>query len=407
MNLMFENSQQFLSEASVILAGSLNYAVTLQKVADLAKIQFSGWCSVFILQPDQTIEAAVTSHRDAALAEEGSAVHRVYPRNRPTSYGAHHAIHTRKSTLIKNITNEQLAEAAQDQEHYQMLVKKGFKSYISVPLIAHERVLGAITFITDERTFDEEDLKLAQELARRAASAIDNACLYEKAREVIASRDRLFCITSHELRNPLTALRSSLELARRTGERETLLKALDHATRSTDRLSRLVDDMFNLSQIKRSTLELNVSKTNVAGLIAELIDSHKAFVAGSQCELRIDVDPGLEGVWDRSRILQIFENLLTNALKYAAGKPIDIRAKSLDGNAIIEIADQGPGIPRELRDTIFDVFVRGNRDGKIAGLGMGLFIVKQLLMAHQGSIRIESGEGCGARFIICLPLQTQ
>jgi PAS domain S-box-containing protein len=265
---------------------------------------------------------------------------------------------------------------------------------------AHRAMLGVgavVVEVTERRRAEAERERLVAELAQ----AVD-------------ARDEFLAIASHELRTPLTSLRLHNErLLRRYAEfasghegREWLKERVEGIAEQGNRLQRLVGELLDVSRIASGQLHLSLEPVDLAAAIREvqrsLIDS--ADLAHSGCTLTVDLAPGVVGRWDRLRVEQIVQNLLSNALKYGAGKPVVVTTTTDGSTATLVVQDQGIGLAQADRDRIFGRFERAVSSQHYGGLGMGLFIVRQVVEAHGGSIEIQSQPDQGAKFIVRLPL---
>jgi PAS domain S-box-containing protein len=225
----------------------------------------------------------------------------------------------------------------------------------------------------------------------------------------VGMRDDFMSIASHELRTPLSALQLQLQSLERLIAKcqdplldERFARKLPAAVRQTDRLARLIDSLLDVSRIARGTLELQLEEFDLAEAVGDVVERFRDEAARAGSQLTVDLQPVL-GRWDRLRIEQIATNLLSNAIKYGAGKPIEIAVEPAGDDARISVSDHGIGIDREKVDRIFERFERAVSTRHYGGLGLGLYIVRQIAQAHEGSIHVESSPGRGARFTITLP----
>ncbi len=185
---------------------------------------------------------------------------------------------------------------------------------------------------------------------------------------------------------------------------ERLGKVVSESERQIDRLNRLVDELLDVSRINNGKLTLHFEELNLTELIADVINRFSANLAKVGCMVTF-VSPGpVLGSWDRLRIDQVLTNLLTNAAKYGPGKPVEVLLESEDGYARFTVRDQGIGIPFEHHSRIFERFERAVSSSHFGGLGLGLYIVRQILEAHGGTISVESQPGDGSSFSVTVPL---
>ena len=261
--------------------------------------------------------------------------------------------------------------------------------------------LGGISFdITDEKKTDKKMMKLLQ-------SEHDART---EAEHAIHGRDEFISIASHELKAPITAIKMKIQLLNRQLEKnledldsQKLMASMGKLDKDADRLIVLINRLLDITRIQAGKLELNLELVNLSDVIQGIIESHAPQLEASKCQVDTDIDMNIVGYWDRSRIEQVIVNLLTNAMKFGAQKPIKIIVKSEKGVAKISVKDCGKGIAPEFKEKIFERFERGDVSEGIQGLGLGLYIVRQILEAHRGHISVESVLGSGSTFIVELP----
>ncbi len=252
---------------------------------------------------------------------------------------------------------------------------------------------------------------IAEELARRAALAIDNAKLYRAAQDAIRTRDEFYSLAAHELKTPITAIKLVVNLIRLTLKKEEksvpsvdkFFKMLDNSNLQLNRLTQLVEDLLDVVKIREGKLSFNFEELNLSDAVKDVAERYFDALASVGCPLELKLQPMVIGVWDPHRIEQILINLISNVIKYAPGKPIKIES-SLEGEtARLIVQDFGPGISPEQQTKIFERYERSQEHKYVTGLGLGLFLVKQIVDGHHGTIRVESKKGSGSKFIVELP----
>lgn len=308
-----------------------------------------------------------------------------------------------------------LANISKNKNYQKLLLKDlSLKSYLSVSVLSRTgEVMGELIFgHYNENVFSSHSQMMAEGLAAQAAVAMDNARLYRSVQESVRARDEFLSIASHELKTPLTSLKLQSQLRNRKIEKgkassfdePNLKKMFDADAKQIERMTRLIDDMLDISRINTGKLSLQTETFDLTSLVKDLLDRYSGQINDYGSEVKLISSEEITGNWDRFRIEQVITNLLTNALRYGNKRPIMIELKQDGQFAIIKVIDQGIGIAKKNQDRIFERFERAISANDISGLGLGLFIVKQILEMHHGSIKVESALGKGSTFIVDLPL---
>lgn len=231
----------------------------------------------------------------------------------------------------------------------------------------------------------------------------------EVLRQAVKLRDEFLSVASHELRTPLTALGLQLETLRRLLEKRTegqdprVLAKVEAAFRQSQRLGTLIDGLLNVSRIIAGRIQLDLDVLDLADVVCDTVERLTDLAARAGCELRVLPGGGFHGRWDRSRLDQVVMNLLTNAIKYGAGHPIDIALAAVPEGVELRVQDHGIGIPEPDQARIFDRFERAVPSTHYGGFGLGLYIVREIVEAHGGTIHVRSAPGNGSTFIVRLP----
>ncbi|GAA5505793.1 PAS domain S-box protein [Novipirellula caenicola] len=404
-----EQTLRFLAESSKSLSTLVDYKSTLQKIASLSVPDFADWCTVDMLEAEGAVQRLAVAHADPSKVMLAEELHRRYPPDADAEYGVMKVLRTGEAELVPEIPDSLLQTAAQNDEHLAMLRQLSLASYMCVPLRVKEKVLGVVTFVGAEsgRRYSETDLAMAADLAHRAAIAIQNALLYQQVREADRRKDEFLAMLAHELRNPLAPIRSGLDLLAMdsAGHREIVELMQDQV----EHVVRLVDDLLDVSRIMRGKVELRKETVKLADLIKRSVHAVQSTVESRHQKLNVHVaaDPMHVHV-DPVRIVQVIENLLTNASKYMdSGGKIDLTVQRDENMAVITVRDTGVGIEKELLPQVFDLFTQSSRslDRSQGGLGIGLTLVQRLVEMHSGSVSAHSeGLGHGSTFVVHLPL---
>jgi signal transduction histidine kinase len=313
---------------------------------------------------------------------------------------------TGRPALMSDVDPEYVASVAQNEQHLEILRELGPRSMMAVPLQGRQGQLGTVLFISTDsmRRYGEEDLALAGDLGRRAA--LENARLYETARRATQLRDDVLGIVAHDLRSPLgTILMQATALGRREAPGSPPKKSLEMIERAAKRMSRLIQDLLDVTRMEAGQLGVERCGLPTRPFITECTEAQAILAAGASLSLDLELDADLPEVWaDRDRLLQVFENLIGNALKFTSpGGRIAVGAKPRGGEVLFWVRDTGPGIAPENVQHLFDRFWQA-RKGTKRGAGLGLPIVKGIVEAHGGRIWVESTVGEGSTFFFTIPV---
>src|SRR3984957_9112651 len=229
----------------------------------------------------------------------------------------------------------------------------------------------------------------------------------EQAEAAVRMRDEFLAIASHELRTPLSTLVLRLGLLERhavSGDMNPVQASVDRAKDQTERMRRLVDRLLDVSQLASGRLKLELEQGDLGEVVTEAVERFSEVASNAKCEIRLNAPSGICTLIDKFRLDEAIGNVISNAIKYGAGKPVSVELKAKDGKAMLVVQDRGIGIPEEDLTRVFGRFERTAVSHNYGGLGLGLYIAKQVIEEHKGSIKAESRSGGGARIVIELPL---
>jgi signal transduction histidine kinase len=277
-------------------------------------------------------------------------------------------------------------------------------SYMSVPLPGRVSLYGVLTFVAArERHYGATDLDLAGELAHRISIAIENAQLYHGAKEALQAREEFLSVAAHEIRGPITSLHLSIQALRKEPSPATMRKLLDVIERDDRQLIRLVDELLDITRIRSGRLHFDLEPVDLGEVTREVTTLLGPELARSGSSLSVATRGELVGFWDRTRLGQVVTNLVSNAVKYGLGKPIEVDARGETGTATLTVRDHGIGIEPRMRDRIFDPFARAVSARNYGGLGLGLYIVRSIVDGLGGHVVVESAPQHGSTFTVVLP----
>jgi PAS domain S-box-containing protein len=412
-------ANRLLAQVSDVLVDSLDVERTLAGVAQLVSRSLADYCTVHLLDAEGVLRCVEIAHADPVRAEAARRIEAEYPLPHDAPVGAPHAVRTGRSSLQPELAWERVEAAARDTEHLRLLRTIGLGSSIVVPLIARGRTLGALSLVQSEsgRRFDETDLATAEELARRAALAVDNARLYHEAAEARVRADEanraksdFLAVMSHELRTPLNAIGGYVDLLElgiygplAAGQRE----ALARVQQSTRHLLAVINEVLNYARLEAGGVRYELADTPVR----EVLGGVEALVAPQVREKGLaltveEVEPGLVTRADPEKLRQVLVNLLSNAIKFTApGGRIALSARRRHDEVAFAVADTGCGIAAEKLEAIFEPFVQvdARLTREQSGTGLGLAISRDLARGMGGDLTVESEIGVGSTFTLSLP----
>ena len=447
----------FLAEVSRCLSDSLDYEATLTTVAGMSLPYLDAWCIVDVLEPGGGVRRIAVVHPDPDKQEAARTLHTLYPPRAGDLIGAPRVIRTGRPEMVFDVPDAALVAAAHDEEHLEVLRRLGIRSYVIVPMVARGNVLGAMTFITAEhdRRFGDIDVVMAEDLARRAAMAVDNARLHaesveardaaeqalvevehaleeattaeehlrdarDAAEAALRTRDEFVSTMSHEVQTPLNAIIGYLELLEMdvSGTLEEAQRAyVQRAQESSRHLLRLVRDVLDFSKSETARLAVEHEEVGAAETARGALALVRPQASGRLLTL-VDDTAGAEGLrflGDEYRVRQILVNLLSNAVKFTpAGGRIRLECRPQPsragddgaGELLFVVSDSGEGVKSEDADRIFEPFVQGaaGLTRRHGGTGLGLPISRRLARLMGGDVTLERGTaGAGATFTLRLP----
>lgn len=402
----------FLAEAGRVLASSIEYEETFRRIARLAVPRIADWCTVDLLSEDRrSLTRVAVEHADPAKIALAQQLESQYPPDaaRPLLTKI---IQERRTIFYPEIPEDVLTAMTRDEEHLRLVRSLGLTSAIITPLVSADRVLGTIMLITaGDRRLTEDDVAIAEDLAGRAATAVQNAELYREAQEANRAKDDFLATVSHELRTPMTAVLGWAKLLRLEKDPAVIAEAAIAIERSASAQAQLIDDILDVARIRVGKLKMRFDDVNLADVVTNAVQTVRLSAEAKKVRLRVEMDRSVLPVrGDAQRLQQVVWNLLTNAIKFTPeGGRVDVSLEHDGRLARITVRDTGPGIPPDFLPHLFERFrqaetTQGRGHG---GLGLGLSIARYIVDAHEGTIVAQNAnDGTGATFTVELPLQT-
>lgn len=396
-----ERRSAFLAELSRELSASLDLQSMLQTFARLVAGSLADLCLVDLAENGTSTRIAL-AHADPDNEELWKELSPMDPDLPDSPLKA--ALESGNPQIATHVWEEMLDRFV-PAESLDQARRLGVRSWIVVPLRSRERTLGAATLVLTEpdQHFDSDDLELAMRVASRTALAMDNALLYLESQQNLRAREEILAIVSHDLRNPLTTIQMTASLLLESAE-EPIREDLEIVRSNARRMNRLIQDLLDVSTLDRGRqLSMSPEPLEVPSLLREACEMFRSQAAADGKELESRIETVSEFSADRDRLLQVFSNLIGNAMKFTRpGDRIMVRATPQNDQILFAVEDSGPGIPAEDVHRIFEPFWQARRTARL-GAGLGLTISKGIVEAHGGRIWAESEPGRGTTFFFTIP----
>ncbi len=416
-----EHASRFLAQAGAALAAQLDERAIAQHLAELCVPSLADWCFVDIADTDDAPKWEVQA--PAALWRAAHSGPHTLPVSAPgrfelsddeaaTPRGPWLALCAHHADKIESMTPGLLSTLTRRGAPLEALRGAPVQSLACLPLMARGRALGVLTLAvaSPEKQPGAVEMAMIEDLARHAASMMDNARLFHELQQANRTKDEFLAILSHELRTPLTAILGWVQLlgSGRLDE-ETRSRALQTIERNTRAQARMIEDLLDLSRIVTGKLRLEIAPLMMASVIEAAVEAIRPAAQAKGLEIFVSLQPDLELInGDAHRLQQAVSNLLSNAVKFTpAGGRVEVRAQQTEVMLEVAVSDSGQGIAPEFLPHVFDRFRQADSSStrRHGGLGLGLAIVRHVMELHGGSVRVFSeGQGRGSTFVLGLPL---
>lgn len=368
-----------------------------------------------IKREDRQVYKALSADEALSLLLEHEFAMAILDVQMPGMNGFELAEMMRGTEKTKNIPIVFVSAAGRELNYAFKGYESGAVDFLHKPLDIHAVKSKVNVFVELYRQSKAMKLQVeALEQSRREQELLLNRLQATQAEleQAVRMRDDFMSIVAHEVRTPLNGLiletqLRKMHLARDNAAAFTLDKMhamVDRDERQIQSLIRLIEDMLDVSRIRTGKLSIRPARFDLTQLVRNLLENFAPQVAAADSSIELFAEQPVEGHWDEFRIEQVVSNLLTNALRYGAKSPVDVRVYAEHGEARVEVRDRGIGISEDNQKRIFQQFERVTDKHAVAGLGLGLFISEQIVAAHGGTIEVESRIGEGALFRVCLPM---
>lgn len=401
-----EQRHRLLAQVGAELGSTLDYATMLHSLTHTAVRDFAQWCAILLLDNGGRLREVALAHSQQAQQNDLRAGLLDWPFDRtPLWQGKPPDTHT--------LFLPDLAIAGLTNSSWERLRVLGGPSLISTPLKLRNQFMGALVVASPlGRYYTAEDRILIEEIGSRAAMALEHAQLYHHTQTAVRVRDQFISIASHELRTPLTSMLGNLQLFQRRTQRTNMLHEREQQTLQTViaqtlRLNRLIGGLLDISRLQQDRLTIDMQTVDLCALAQQVVEELQPTLAHHTLSFQA-AERALAVEGDQLRLEQVIQNLLQNAVKYSpAGGMIELNLSQAGDRAIIKVSDQGIGIPRESLPHLFDRFYRApNAEAqKMSGMGIGLFVAREIVALHGGTIDANSTSGAGSTFTVSLPIK--
>ena len=394
---------ELLADAAGALAWAPDPAIALCRVAELAVPRLADWCAVDVLDRGTTYRRLAVAHGDPERQHDAAQLLGSWEPD-PRRGGVARVVRTGERQVATDAADPGALVLTDEHGQERLVADLGVAAYVSVPIRAEDRPLGALTLVaaSPRRRFAEADVALAETLARMAALTIAPARLGDELAAVSRWQDGVLAALSHELRTPLTAMMAWLQLIHHRTDAAETAHALDVIERNGRVLGGLIDELMDASHIVMGRLRLERRPVDLAAVVHRAASELSVGARDKGVSIDAQVDRVARVHGDRDRLAQIVVALLSNALKFTpAGGRVLVTLEAENGYVRLSVSDTGRGITPDLLPHVFDVF---RRDEQAPGLGLGLVVARGLVALHGGTVEARSeGAGRGATFVVRLP----
>jgi PAS domain S-box-containing protein len=403
-----ERVQRLLAEiGESLLVASSDYRRLLIDVADAVVRTVADWCMVDLVEAGEVHRLRI-AHADPAKAAICDELAR-YPVDEWNAATPGATVGER-SVSMPEVSPAYLESIARNPEHLRTLQAFGARSFVAAPLVVRGEMLGTLTIGSSRtgRRFGPPDADLAEQVASRVSLAVSNARLHEALERSVRARDEMLAIVAHDLRSPLNGLVLEATFVKRhplVGDSSAGVALAETVLRGAKRMSRLIQDLLDVARVESGGLALARRAMSVDAVLAEAEEAQRRIAADAGVDLVREPADRLPPIWaDGERLLQVFGNLIGNALKFTPrGGRVTLSATLQGGQVVFRVRDTGPGIALAALPHVFDRFWQARRTDR-RGAGLGLAIAKGIVEAHGGRIAVESEPGVGTTFLVGIPV---
>ena len=392
----------FLDSVSRLILPSLDMREIGARVAGEVVPRFADFMVIWTITHEGTLEPLASTHAEPGMRD--LVLQAAWGATRVPTRAMRSAVEQGQSMLYPEVTQALLERLEPGQRD--RVMQLGMRSFVAVPLAVAGTTLGAMAWFGSSRNYRSEDLALAEAVAERLAAALENARLYDMARQAIRAPDEFLVLAAHELRTPLTALQLFAHDMQPAPSRGAAADAARSAAvdRQVRRLGSLVERLCDAARLRAEGMVLALDSCDLAAIVRDRADAAAERRRRGGSPIVVRADSPVVGRWDRTRMAQLVDELLDNAIKFGQGKPIEVVLESDNSEATLTVLDHGVGIPPDRLVSVFSPFERAAPKDHFGGLGLGLHVAKSIVDAHGGSIEASSQPGQGTTMVASLPV---
>lgn len=408
-----ETQVKFLATACTMLADSLEFEDSLKNITSYTVPEIADGCIIQLFDDDRKLQVRSVVHRNQEKQQILEKLIKSFAAKGIWPVDLSKPIMTSKMLLMTEFSNLDFNKLAIDLDDQRLIKQLEISAYVAIPLLIHNRLIGILSFISDEskRRFEESDSDFFESIGLRVALTIENARLYDERQRAIKLREEILAIVSHDLKNPLTAIQLNTQSLTRnqTNDSFNLSSFAEKIRRSADQMKRMIEDLLDFSKIQSGKLSIQKHIEKPYAVIEIAFEMMKAQAEEKGLKFTFSASPELPDILcDKERIVQALANLVGNAIKFTdKGGRIHMSVEESQSDVRFSVTDTGIGISKENLPKIFNRYWQAQRskgEGGSPGAGLGLSITNGIIEAHDGKIWVESQLGNGSTFYFQLPI---
>ncbi|TSC61614.1 MAG: multi-sensor hybrid histidine kinase [Parcubacteria group bacterium Athens0416_74] len=411
LNSSREDKLRFMLASTKILSMKVDFRTWLLEKAKLTVPSLADWCAIDVLNAHGELERIAVIHHDQVMTDYLFEFEKRFPTTEKNSADLYTVIRTGEAQLVPVVTDETIRQGARSPEHLKAMQRLGLQSLMIIPIFARGKALGALSlgYAKSGRVYTKDDFEFFREFCNDLGIVLDNGRLDEEISVRDKAKDLFLASLSHELRNPLAPIKSSLELLKLLETTADVREELDIIEHQFDHLAKLLGDLLDVTRFTQAKIEIVPHTLELRKLVERSLGASDALLRSSEITLHFTYASTPLPVWgDDTRLEQAITNLMNNAAKFTPSGGsiwVDLSKDKKTNCAVVKIRDNGEGIHPGDLPNIFEIYYQGRDSANASGLGIGLALVKKIIELHHGTIEAKSeGRDKGSEFIVKLPI---